>query len=546
MIRAVDSIIAGASTKNIIVKATPGSGKSTIPIIAGKLISAGLADKICWICPRMTLQDQAERNFLDPFFRKMFGHHQQIRSSTNEWNGSRGTEGMVTTYQALGVDTRQTVLDEFRRRRYILILDEYHHAEENGEWTKALLPLYEHAAFRVLMTGTLSRGDKKRIAFTPYVQAGESFLPNLEGDHETVVIEYGRRDALDDHAIIPLNFIFTDGNAKWETKSGKLKESPLSTYDSRNANHALYTALHTEYALELLSTAVRHWQKHKQTANPYAQLLVVSAGIERAKEYTEYLKGLGVSARIATSDDGPEAVKAIKEFKAGKFGVIVTCQMAYEGMDCPSISHEAVLTRIRTAEWIEQCVCRANRIDPHGGPYENQQGFIFAPHDQTLLEIVEKIKADQTAPAIEAWKGNGNGRAKAGETDLFRMRVTPGGITPISSQMTGARELPIDHEVSPEETMTISEREALILEKIESHVRTWAFNNRYSPKKLNAEIRAWAGKPRSEMTLRELEACLEHVRRTYPIERVRGTGRRAPTKAAPFPCNWMERSGGDQ
>jgi len=156
----VDRIIWGSAIRNIIVKATPGSGKSSIPMIAGKLITAGLADALCWVCPRTALQDQGERNFIDPFFRQLLGHNLSIRKSTNDQNPCRGLQGITTTYQAIGVDKYQTLLNDFLRRRYILILDEHHHAEaEDGSWTKALMPLYEAAKYRVLMTGTMSRGQ---------------------------------------------------------------------------------------------------------------------------------------------------------------------------------------------------------------------------------------------------------------------------------------------------------------------------------------------------------------------------------------------------
>lgn len=125
----IQEIIDGAPVRDILVRVTPGGGKSSLPIIAGRLITAGLADAICWICPRMSLQDQAERNFLDPFFRTMFDHSLLIRSSTNEHNPCRDTRGFVTTYQAIGVDEKGTVLQEIFSKRYILVLDEYHHAE---------------------------------------------------------------------------------------------------------------------------------------------------------------------------------------------------------------------------------------------------------------------------------------------------------------------------------------------------------------------------------------------------------------------------------
>jgi len=278
MIRIVDGIIAGSSIKNIIVKATPGSGKSSIPLIAGKLITAGLADALCWICPRMSLQDQGERNFIDPFFRKMFNHNLTVRQSTNDVSPLRGTKGLITTFQAVGVDVNGTLLNEFRHRRYILIADEVHHASEDGIWTKAIMPLYERAAFRVLMTGTASRHDGKKIAFTPYDDQGDgTFALNLAGDKETAIIEYTRIDALREKAILPVSFFFSEGTAKWQKLTGKVVEAKLST--TKDPSHALYTALHTEYAEELLRATVDHWSRHRVHTNPGATMLVVCAKI---------------------------------------------------------------------------------------------------------------------------------------------------------------------------------------------------------------------------------------------------------------------------
>ncbi len=311
MIEIVDGIIRGGSIKNIIIRATPGSGKSTIPLIAGRLITAGIADKLAWICPRMTLQDQGERSFIDPFFRQMFGHNLSIRSSTNDNNPSRNTNGFVSTYQAVAVDDKETILEDFRRHSYILVLDEFHHAEEEGEWTKALMPLYEKAAFRVLMTGTLERGDRKRIAFTSYQQTGEKeFMPCLESDDQTAVIEYTRKDALADKAIIPVVFKFSDGHAKWE-KDGQEYASKISTKDVSKVTAALYTAINTEYAYELLDACIKHWNQHR-TTRPSARLLIVAAQIQNAKEYLAHVLNAGLRARIATSEDSGEAARDIK------------------------------------------------------------------------------------------------------------------------------------------------------------------------------------------------------------------------------------------
>jgi hypothetical protein len=76
------------------------------------------------------------------------------------------------------------------------------------------------------------------------------------------IITYTRREALADRAILPLEFHFADGVAEWRKESGKVVRATLST-GRADANQALFTALKTEYAQEMLFagvlTPVRRW-----------------------------------------------------------------------------------------------------------------------------------------------------------------------------------------------------------------------------------------------------------------------------------------------
>jgi len=531
---AIAGIINGLGVRDIVVHATPGAGKSTLPVQAGKLITAGIADKICWIAPRMSLQDQAERNFIDPFFRKMFGHNLVIRSSTNEINPSRGTNGFVTTYQAAGADVKKTILTDFNRHRYILVLDEFHHLEaEDGEWTRAIAPLYEQAVVRVLMTGTLSRGDAKKIAFTPYDQIGDRFTPCFHDSPKTVAIRYNRKDALADQAIIPLAFHFADGTAKWQKESGKIVEAKISTgrYD---ANQALYTALKTEYAQELLGVGVDHWQNHRKTINPSGTLLVVAASIESAKEYTAILKQQGLHAEIATSDDTLEAVKQIKSLKAGKLRILVTVAMAYEGLDVPSISHIICLTNIRSAPWIEQMVARAVRIDPQAGPYETQKGYIFAQADKLFMKLAADIEADQTEALAIATKKKTP--LAPGEQESLFGDPRPG-ITPLSSKLIGAKQNVFSFAGYQQEAQqTQRELENELREEINNNIKRFCRTYNVRHQYLNGELKRMFGRAREEMTVRELESLRAYVAAQYPVPQGICKSERAP-------LNWRSAPG---
>ena len=533
----IDRIIAGSPIRRIIVYAVPGAGKSSLPVIAGRLIKTGLADKLAWMCPRTSLQDQGERNFLDRDFREILDHNLAIRSSTNEVNPSRSQNGFITTYQALSVDDHQTVLREISQRRYIVVLDEFHHvAADDSEWHKTLQPIVEKAKYLILMTGTLARGDEKRIAWVDY----DNSLPRLAGVPGTEVIRYSRTDALKERAILPIRFILSDGRVEWETGTGKKKEGKLS-HRINDTSEALFTALNTEFADDLLREGVRHWREYK-TFHPRSKLMVVTATYEHAKRHTDLLRGMGIRAKIATSHESAEALRNIKEFKFGNLDVLVVIMIGYEGMDCPPLTHIVCLTHIRSYPWIEQCISRAVRVDRLAGPYRSQVAFVFAPDDFLFREVVDRIRAEQLPIAHASTPGNGDGR-KEGEGE------PPLGINPLAGEITGTREIhlgEVPDGFTPEPVLTVKEEEEDILHSIEIHVRKFSFDNRYKPQRISAEIKGQFGKSRRHMTLEELKSCLRWVRKNYPIaghspeflpdgvSRTRGTRQRVPTKAQPW------------
>lgn len=529
-------IFSGHPVKEIYLHATPGAGKSCIPIIAGNLIPAGLADRLCWIVPRLTLAYQAETNFLDPFFRKMLDHNLTIRSSTNEYNPCRGQNGFVTTYQAVGVDDRRSVLRELESKKYILILDEFHHCEDGGVWHKALQPIVERAEYVIFMTGTLARGDGKKIAWTPYECMGEKFLPDLSS---VKAIHYTRTDALKEKAVLPIRFTLYDGQIEYEKVSGERISGSISN-QYNDTGDAIYTALNTDFAQQLLNEGISHWLSYKKD-HPRSKLLIVTANIQHAHKIKDMIGyGLSKTLRIATSRDTSRALEAMKEFKYGKADILITVAMAYEGFDVKPLTHIIALTHIRSVPWIEQMIARAVRIDPHGGPYETQAGYIFAPDDPLFRRVVDQIKREQLSLARdsetrEKKEGNGNGER---EPDVI----------PIGGQVTGHREVLFGYAASSpsQEIMTVSDQEESTRTEIDRYVREFAFRNYYKPQRINAEIKEYFGKARDQMTLSELKICKAYVRNTYPLQQngvvekkpgvssSRGKGRRVPTQTQPW------------
>jgi len=520
----VAEIISGAPVDTVLANIVTGGGKSSLPSIMGGLIPAGFADKICWITPRKSLQRQGEEDFQDPVFRKMFGHRLSVRSSTNDVDPCRGLDGAITTYQAVGIDENKTLLADFKKHRYIIVLDEYHHAMEDGKWHESLAPLVKAAKYILLMTGTLERGDGNRIAFTEYRATIGGYKPELNGSNTTRVITYSRTDALAEQAIIPLHFFFNDSHLVWLDETGTtISHETMATVTKKDTSKAIYTAIATKYADDLLDAAIEHWQIYR-TVNPRGKLLVVTAGKKFADRAVEFFRKKFLNAEIATSHESTKAQKAIQKFKGPSLDILVTIAMAYEGLDCKQISHIVALTHIRARSWLEQMFGRGVRVDHGAGGYQGQFAYVFAPDDKKIREVIGRIQAEQDAfvkktanRQASLFETEPNGDPPLPDSDQFSRL----GITPIDSSLTEKRDFlmdtPVPRGVPLPETKPPSVQEEDLRAAISRHINKFCHDNKYRQQRINAEIKRYFGKPRSEMTITELQAVLDHVRRVYPI-----------------------------
>ncbi|BAT55513.1 DNA or RNA helicases of superfamily II [Nostoc sp. NIES-3756] len=569
MLQICEQIKAGVSNvRTIIVSVTPGGGKSFLPVIAAARLIPTVADAICWIAPRQSLQQQAEEAFADGRLRNFLKHNHLIRSATNEHNPCRGLSGYVTTYQALSADRgTQINAQEFATKRYILFLDEVHHAELDSATHEAIQPLVDRAAVVILGSGTYERGNSQPIAFLPYqkVQGGMTLnLDNLN-DPNIGVIRYTRRDALVEKAIIPLHFQLLDCRAEWIDKQGEARTIDSLAEAGDDTGDGLHTALNTEYAFELLRRCLDDWQAHKQV-NRRARMLVVAANIANAKRFLEWLKNMNVVAAIATSSDTKEAKKAIERFKThGKNSVdiLVTVAMAYEGLDVPAVTHIACLTHIRSTPWIEQMVTRSARVDRGSGAliYDNQLGYIYAPDDQLFQDCIANIQAEQEPFLKESQERLRNKTGNSGsEQSAFK---TINDIIPLMSAATRERASGINGEaldyqetqrlkaamegvgcigISPiqfkkaieiyqsslpvGDSYTNAEVNVLIpstiedklKHHIEQHNRKYERRNQISYGTINTKIKRKFGKSRDDMSKEELQRVWGWVQKEYPLE----------------------------
>ena len=246
--RLADAIAAGAPIRTIYESVTPGGGKSALPGILADRLFGRVADRILWVVPRNSLRDQGEGDFPE-------WSHYRIRAAGNEADPCRGVEGYVTTYQAIVADPARHLDNLSDGRRWILFMDEPHHVLAGGAWDQALAPLRARAVLNVYASGTFARGDGQPIAGIEY---GPDGLPALRTFGDAALVRYSRSDALKEGAIVPVYFRHLDGRAEWEDVDGTRRETD-SLARGDYAAAALFTALRTEYAYELLDECVTDW-----------------------------------------------------------------------------------------------------------------------------------------------------------------------------------------------------------------------------------------------------------------------------------------------
>ncbi len=566
----VQAIAAGeaAEVADILAAVTPGGGKSLLPVIAGAaLIGAGVVDRICWVVPRDSLRLQAEEAFADPAWRTALGHALSVRAAGNDPDPCRGLAGYVTTYQGIAA-APDLHLAEFRRHRYLLIVDEVHHLpalsdmtpeplvdgspDEASGWSRALQPLLETARLRLLLSGTLERADGRGILWLPY-RAGQR-AATREVDMLApgwAVVGYSRAQALAERAVLPVTFGALDGEARWLDPEIKQPDgAPAEVGPHRLFGHwptettrpALFTALRTGFADELLSQAFDATRRLRASRRSergegrgLGKLLVVAPDQASARRYQEVVRAWlprvqHDTVRLATSDER-DARETLASFRLrAEPTILVTVAMAYEGLDAPEVAVVAALTHIRSRPWLEQMVARATRVDPHAGPYAMQRALVFHPDDPLFARFRHRIETEQgTLARTPTPKRQGRlpfwlqGRVEAEDAAK--------GIVPLSSNALALRYAVLkpgpDFIASAPDTQSellelpsVAERrlrrrvgEMVAAQAIEDEGALHQGRGQGGYHRYNAVLKRVLGKSRAAMTLQELEAAVGWLER---------------------------------
>lgn len=260
-----------------------------------------------------------------------------------------------------------------------VVLDEIHHAGSERAWGEGVGKAFRYAAHRLSLSGTPFRSDTDPIPFVHY-----------DGDEAVADYVYGYDAALRDGGVVrPVFFPAIGGHMEWSTPDGSLVSASFTDHlDRVGASQRLRTALSPqgEWLPSVLQQANDCLEQVRRN-QPDAGALAIAMDVEHATAIQQILKGQGVAATVATSDD-PQASDRIEAFAESKDPWIVAVRMVSEGVDIPRLRIGVYATNIVTELFFRQAVGRLVRWQPG---MSRQKAYMFVPDDIRLRSLAHQI-----------------------------------------------------------------------------------------------------------------------------------------------------------
>ncbi len=336
---------------------------------------------------------------------------------------------------------------------------------------------------------------------------------------EISVISASRKDLLSEGALIQVEITQFDVSGTWERGGQEHHFEKLQLLEKDcEIRQAINTVLATSACEDIMKASLEKLSELRSNY-PTARCLMVCKDIAAADRIHKKLLKFGYAAEIATSADSKAAEEAIEKFKFGNSNVLVTCAMCYEGLDCKPIAIVCLLTNIRSKPWIEQAIARGTRFDPNGPA--DQHCYVFAPHDQKMQAVLERIKEEDVAFARESEDANQITGKAGGSFDP---------IVPLNSAIAGVSWRDLDtgadlgaesrdqiltekHGVPPIPHTTKRENKRL-RKAIATEANALARTHRVSPEEINCWIKHHFqdGRSRKDLSNEELMIVLREVK----------------------------------
>lgn len=350
------------------------------------------------------------------------------------------TQVWVSTYA--GYKAICNALASRRTKGYLLIVEEYHHAEREAAWGQAVTTLSRGAKHVLMLSGTPWRtkgtiallDGERNIHDRPYYQ--EDGIEPDDAYKYKEDLESGTRGTV----VVHFEFVEADAEAK---DSGEIYKLPLETDDWRDSadEHCKeplgkYVTITTKEKplnarLEGKNThkeIIRKglsWLEHSRNEFKRATGLddvsimhIACSCINDATSIEKYINVAysGIKAEKIVSDDSNSSKRieeiqlACKQNNHDRPDVIISVGMISEGVDIPAIKVTVYLNKILTLLYLIQLIGRGQRrvwIDKIGRYADDDinprqtMGYFLAPAHPYLIWVASQIEKEINQARIE-------------------------------------------------------------------------------------------------------------------------------------------------
>lgn len=421
----------------LVANVAPGSGKTlAAQATVNELYRVGLIDSAIVLTPRLNLCQQfeldwkqARPNFAEPVMGPIV-HRENKPPLLRD-----GEFGYTTTYQSLV--TAPGIHFDFARRhqnRFALVLDEAQMLGSDGESgtgtqsAKYVEEIGQFARFIFVMSGTPYRADGKPLIFATYTDPDDSGDRYLEAD---VTATY--REGVTEKYLREFEYELFDGQALYEYLSGGsdvLVVSQTKSGIGKIVGNSGYWGPLVDRTIE----AVRD----RQEIDGRFCGLIGAANQTTARAIIRYIEKhhKGTRAVLAVSDE-TFAQDNLRQFKTGKYDILVTVAMAHVGYDHKPICVVTALNSYRETGWLDQFFARGMRVMPDVS-YELQTLLCIVPDDPKMAAYVEQKRQESVQGVREREKKERAGREDGGDIEL--------GVTSFAT-VTDTRAMSLDPEL---------------------------------------------------------------------------------------------------
>lgn len=403
-----------------VTEACTGSGKTIHGTdVSRRIFTAGIADLVIVVTPSIATRSGWIRAFTAGGFNA---------TDNPDYFATNDFDALAISFA--GLTRLKAAL--YHRPVYhgiFLIVDEYHHAEEDAAWGATVNILHQSAIGTMFLSGTPWRSSGQIAVLASH--KNRYGQPYYNGDRVEADFKYQYSDDLqqpgDDRGTVTVEFAFQDSQFTDHTGHvdelvnphlSKMPEQEREEWiaqalasDKRVGRHVRTQDGGIDYQLssnplvrDLLDLGCDKLERHRTRANSRLPvLLVVAQSIKEASAIHQYLlnvRGLRSALIVSDRDEASDEITAVQDkVQGGLMDVIVSVGMVSEGVDIPQVKGVVFLSGIMTLLYIIQVVGRLLRRIRVGDHYMDSSvnhlpGFVVAPSAPKLIACAYRIEME--------------------------------------------------------------------------------------------------------------------------------------------------------